>query len=31
LTGFAIGLLTQLLAVFIETWRVSVRSGLARA
>ena len=25
LPGFAIGLLTQLLAVFIETWRVSVR------
>ena len=31
LTGFAIGLLTQLLAVLIETWRVSVRSGVAGA
>jgi hypothetical protein len=31
LPGFAIGLLTQVLAVFIETWRVSFRSGLAGA
>jgi ATP synthase I chain len=28
LVGFTIGLLTQLLAVFIETWRVSLCSGL---
>ncbi|HUN56607.1 MAG TPA: hypothetical protein VMU41_00710 [Candidatus Binataceae bacterium] len=31
LAGFAVGLLTQLLAVFIETWRVSLSSDLAAA
>jgi hypothetical protein len=31
LLGFAIGLLTQLLAVFIETWRVSVWPGFVEA
>jgi hypothetical protein len=31
LPGFCLGLLTQLVAVFIETWRVSAWPDLARA
>jgi hypothetical protein len=31
LPGFSLGLLTQLVAVFIETWRVSAWPDLARA